>query len=118
MKKEKEITLKLRYTPSKIDKEKRLYIGGVEAPRYQKELSLSIKDDYDFDIDTEEFIKNGKYAIELAGSSRALKELGKFLINMAMLKTEDENYHEHIDNLMSEDGTPIANLVVRKMKKE
>lgn len=114
----KEITLKLRYTPSKIDKEKRLYIGGVEAPRYQKELSLSINDDYDFDMDAEEFVKNGKYAIELTGSGRALKELGKFLINISMLKTEDENYHEHIDDLKDEDGTPIANLIVRKSKKE
>lgn len=29
-------------------------------------------------------------------------------------KTEDENYHEHIDQLQNRNGKPIANITVRK----
>ncbi len=110
----KEITLKLNYIKSEVDKENGIFIGGVEEPKYLEELFVDIADDYDFDIETEEFNKNGMYAIDITGSKRALKELGKFLINMAMYKTEDEDYHEHIDDIHNSEGDSIANITIRK----
>lgn len=109
----KEITLKLKYIKSKTDKEKGIYQGGVELPAYLDEISFDITDDYDFNTETEEFIKNGMFAVEIQGTKRALKEMGKFLINMAMYKTEDVNYHEHIDSVKNSEGNPAVNIIVR-----
>lgn len=110
----KEITLKLDYFKSKVDKENGVYYGGVVEPKYMHELTMDIEDDYDFDIETEEFKKNGMFSVEISGTRRALKEMGKFLINMAIFRTEDEDYHEHIDKLQDRSGNPIANITIRK----
>ena len=55
------------------------------------------------------------FAMAISGTSRALKELGKFLINMAMLETEDDDYHEHIDKIKDNTGKEMVNLTVRKL---
>lgn len=110
----KEITLKLKYVKSVVDKENGVYYGGVEEPKYLDELVVDVDDDYDFDVETEEFIKNGMFKIEISGTKRALKEMGKFLINMSMFQTEDEDYHEHIDQLQNNEGKPIANMTIKK----
>lgn len=112
--KTKEVVLKLRYTKSKVDKERGIFHGGVALPKYLREFFIDIVDDYDFDMETEEFNKNGMYAIEISGTKRALKEIGKFFVNIAMFQTKDEDYHEHIDQLCNSDGNPIANIIIRK----
>jgi len=110
----KEVTLKLNYYKSEVDKKNGIYYGGVAEPRYINELSINIEDDYEFDIETEQFNKNGMFSVEISGTKRALKEMGKFLLNMALYKTEDEDYHEHIDQLKDSMGNPIANITIRK----
>ncbi len=110
----REVTLKLNYYKSKADKEAGVYYGGVVEPKYINELAFDIGDDYEFDMESEEFKKNGKYALEISGSNRALKEFGKFLINIAMFKTEDEEYHEHLETIKNGDGQPSVNITVRK----
>lgn len=114
-KKTKEIKLKLHYMKSKADKENGIYYGGVSSPKHTEELIVDINDDYNFNTETDEFIKNGMFSVEISGTKRALKELGKFLINMAMFETEDHAYHEHIDQLKNSSGEPTANLIVRKI---
>lgn len=110
----KEIKIKLNYYKSKSDKENGVYFGGVVEPKYTDELKISIADDYEFDMDSEDFKKNGMYALEISGSNRALKELGKFLINISMFKTEDDDYHEHIDMIKDSTGNPMVNVTIRK----
>ena len=117
MKKTKEILMKLQYYPSKFDKENDIYYGRVVDPKYVRELTFDVNDDYDFDIEKEEFSKNGLYSIQISGTKRALKEFGKFLVNMAEFKTEDEDYHEHIDQINDSEGNPLVNLTVRKIKR-
>lgn len=112
----KEITIKLNYFKSKIDKENGIFYGGVIEPKYMDELTIDINDDYEFDIDTEEFKQNGMFSMEILGTKRALKEMGKFLINIAMYKTDDEDYHEHIDQLRDSEGNPKVNIIVKKTK--
>ena len=112
----KEITLKLNYFKSKVDKENGIFYGGVIEPKYMDELTIDINDDYEFDIDAEEFKQNGMFSMEISGTKRALKEMGKFLINIAMYKTDDEDYHEHIDQLRDSEGNPKVNIVVKKTK--
>lgn len=114
LKKTKKIFLNLHYYKSKTDIENGIYIGGVVDPKYLNELTIDVNDDYDFDMNSDQFIKNGLYSIEIIGSNRALKEFGKFLINMAMFKTQDNDYHEHIDLIRNNIGVPSVNLTIRK----
>ena len=115
-KRTKEVTLKLNYYSSKVDKEAGIYLGGVVNPKHIDELEVNICDDYEFDTEKDEFIKNGMYALEISGTNRALKELGKFLINISMFKTQDEDYHEHLDTVKNNEGQPAVNITVRKKK--
>ena len=115
MLKTREIVIKLQYNPSKFDKEKGISSGGVMTPKFTKELSIDAYDDYDFDLDSGEFIKNGLLALQISGTGRALKEFGKFLINIAEFKTKDEDYHEHLDNILDSEENPYVNLTVRKI---
>lgn len=118
MRKTKEITMKLQYYPSKVDKENGIYMGGVVCPKFINELTIDVYDDYDFDTGNDEFIKNGLISIEISGTNRALKEFGKFLVNMATFNTKDEDYHEHIDNIYDSDGKTLVNLTVKKQIKQ
>ena len=110
----KEIVLKLNYYKSIADRDAGVFLGGVVEPKYINELEFNIGDDYEFDIEKDDFIKNGMYALEISGSNRALKEFGKFLINIAMFKTEDEDYHEHLETIKDSEGNPMVNITVRK----
>lgn len=110
----KEITLKLKYAKWKTIEEGKIYQGGVASPKYLDELIFDIDDDYSFNLDTEEFYKNGMFALEIIGTNRALKEFGKFLINFATLNADYEVYHEHIDQIQDRSGNPMVNLTVRK----
>ena len=118
MRKTKEITLKLQYYPSKEDKENGIYMGGVAGPKFINELAIDVCDDYDYDMEKDEFIKNGLLSMEILGTNRALKELEKFLVNIASFNTKDEDYHEHIDNINDSEGNPYVNLTVRKQMPE
>lgn len=118
MRKTKEITMKLQYYPSKVDRKNGIYMGGVASPKFLNELAIDVCDDYDYDIENDEFIKNGLLSIEISGTNRALKEFGKFLVNIATFNTKDEDYHEHIDNINDSDGKPYVNLTVKKQTRQ
>ena len=111
---EKEVLLKLKYFQSKCDFENNYFVGGVEEPKYLNELSIDIYDDMDFDLDKEEFKKNGKFVLDLSGSNRSLYEFGKYLINIALYDTEDPDFHEHFDGLFDSQKSEKVNMIVRK----
>ena len=53
------------------------YFGGVVEPKYTNELKISIADDYEFDMDSEDFKKNGMYALPV--DCRSGKALNAYL---------------------------------------
>ncbi|MBE7043900.1 MAG: hypothetical protein E7397_00075 [Ruminococcaceae bacterium] len=111
---EKEVILKLKYLQSKSDASKGHFIGGLEEPKYLDELCIDIYDDMDFDMEHEEFHKNGKLVLDLSGSDRSLYELGKYLINLALYETDDPDFHEHFDGLQDAEQKQRINVIVRK----
>lgn len=113
----KEITVKLYYHKSKQDKEAGIYYGGVKEPLYLNELQIDIWNDESYDFEKDKFVPNGKIAMQLSGSNRALKQFGIYLINVAMYQTHDPDYHDHFDNLHTSDGKETVNLIVRKQPK-
>ena len=110
----KEVKIKLWYKKSCIDKQNGLYLGGVQLPKYMKELKINIDNDEIFDFDKDQFVQTGKKLIEITGTNRALKELGKFFINISLFKTKDDDFHEHLDDLTNENGEASCNITIRK----
>lgn len=110
----KELKLKLKYHKSVICEEQGLYFGGVDDPKHQKELAFNITEDSFWDLEKDEFVPNGMYALEISGTDRALMEFGKFLINIAMYETKDPSFHCHIDDIKNNAGKPEVNITVYK----
>jgi hypothetical protein len=83
-------------------------------PKFTNELRLAVyADDDSFGVP--DAIKTlGRLQVELAGSPRALQELGRFLIAMARMETNDPNVHDHLENVQYGIGE-TAHLVVRRL---
>jgi hypothetical protein len=83
-------------------------------PKYTDELQLAVYADDD-SLGVPDAIKQlGRLQVELGGSPRALEELGRFLIAMARIETNDRNVHEHLEDVRY--GTnEIVHLVVRRL---
>ena len=108
----KQVPLFLEWYESSYDKENGVYYGGVALPKYTDELCIDIYDDYLFNFKKDDFEKTGRHVLDIGGSSRAMRELGKFLVNSAMYKCKSNNYYEIIENVCASDENRTANLIV------
>lgn len=60
----------------------------------------------------------GSFQINVFGNSKGYRELGTYLLTLAELDTaEDEGFHEHHDQLFSEDGRTHVHVILRKQEK-
>jgi len=83
-------------------------------PVYTNELALAIRSD-DGDGDPRRPVTLGRPQVHLAGTSRALEELGRYLIGLARLQTLDPDVHDHFEDVQNEDGGTV-HLVIRLVK--
>jgi len=83
-------------------------------PKYTDELQLAVYADDDT-VGVPDAIKQlGRLQVDLGGSPRALQELGRFLIAMARMETNDPNVHDHLEDVRY--GTnETAHLVLRRL---
>ena len=95
----KQVPLFLEWYESSYDKEKGVYYGGVVLPKYTDELCIDIYDDYLFNFKKDDFEKTGRHVLDIGGSSRAMRELGKFFVNFAMHKCNKDNVFEVVENI-------------------
>ena len=86
-------------------------------PKFTDELQLAVYEDDDT-LGVSTAIKQlGRLQVELAGSPRALEELGRFLIAMARMETDDPNIHDHFDDVQDADRE-TAHFIVRRLSEE
>ena len=114
----KKVTLELNYTQEVVNAQKNIYKGGVEHPQNMDELCINVYENYRFNDLTDEFETDNQYNIEIQGSDKSLYELGKFLINVALYKTTDPDFHVHIDGITNSEGEEKFNLKIRKHREE
>ena len=58
----------------------------------------------------------GTLQVNLAGTSADFRELGRYFLSIAELDTRaDPGFHQHHDDLISEDGETRVSLIVRKI---
>jgi len=57
----------------------------------------------------------GSFQINLTGNSDGYKEIGKYFLALAELdSSQDPDFHEHLDDIISEDGKTHFDIIIRK----
>lgn len=81
-------------------------------PEFTNELRVDVYPDDDSPGLPAE-LTGKRLQVQLAGSPRALTELGKYLIAFAQIETEGEDPHEHFEDVQNENGQPVHLIVGR-----
>lgn len=110
----KEITLLLEFNEGIQNPENGIFEGNVEPPKYLNELNIEVSEAREYDFETDDFKYTGKVDIQVQGSNRAYRELGKYLIAITEYQTEDHRYHDHFDNILDSEDEERINLVIYK----
>jgi hypothetical protein len=93
--------------------------GGVVAPaltdlRFKVHRQVVDEDGYLNPVAGEDSVE-GSFQINIRGGSAGYRELGRYFLGLAELDTSaDEGFHEHFDQLRSEDGRTHLHVIIRK----
>ncbi|HAN09695.1 MAG TPA: hypothetical protein DCP90_03680 [Clostridiales bacterium] len=110
------VEIELKYLSGKQDIKKGIFAGGVQTPQYLDEIIIDISEAEKFDEVLEDFVENGNLKVDISGSSRALEELGIYLIALSKYKTFDPDYHDHFENFNNSNGEKVIEVSFRKQK--
>jgi hypothetical protein len=108
----KKKSISVSYWPAVHDASRNLYSGGVPTSRLLSELRIDAYPDLRWDEASDEMLATGKTEIHVRGSKRAFKALAAFLLSLNEYKTEDPDYHEHLDEILDSSGNPSVHLVL------
>ena len=97
----KKQTITLKYFKGKNAASEGSFAGGVVDPKYLNEIQMWVERAESFDFNEDNFIPTGGMQVNLAGSRRALFELGKYLIAISRYQTADAGYHDHFEGIGS-----------------
>ena len=105
-----------------VEDPKASFSGGVPDPVLSKKFSFNVLPE--FEDDEGNFAPPvegaasyvGALQINLSGTSADFRELGRYFLSIAELDTRaDPGFHEHHDDLVSDDGETRVSLIVRKI---
>ena len=82
-------------------------------PKYVNELKLAVYQDDDSRGTTQTLSKRRRLQVQLGGTPRSLEALGRYLIAMARLNTDDPDFHDHFEQVQCENGGTV-HLIVRR----
>ena len=86
-------------------------------PKYTNEIAVDVFNETDsYDDKFNGFFRNGKFQVNIIASDRAMRELGKYLINVSMFKTKNKNYIGTIKNIASNGDSKISICVSKIWK--
>ena len=86
-------------------------------PKFTSELRLAVYANDDTFGMPDAIKQLGRLQVELAGHPRALDELGRFLIAMARMETDDPNVHEHFEDVQYA-ANETVHFIVRRLSQE
>ncbi|MFA1642811.1 hypothetical protein AB5N96_08090 [Chryseomicrobium imtechense] len=110
----KEVTLSLEFYKGKQDVKKGIFEGNVVPPKHLDELFIDVFASTTYDFESDDFVENGGIDLQLQGSNRAFRELGKYLLAITEYDTEDPRYHDHFDGIQNSDEEEKVNLTIYK----
>jgi hypothetical protein len=98
------------------------FSGGVRSPRLGKHVGFSVhreisdEDGVLSPIPGEPAV-DGAFQINIAADSEGFRRLGTYLLGLAELDASaDKGYHEHHEDLLSEDGRTRLHVIGRKRR--
>jgi len=106
------ITLEIEYIKGNELPEEGIYMGGLKDPLYTNELVVWVEPSEEYDDEKKEFEPSQGWQINIGGSRRSLFELGKILIGLSELKTKDNHYHEHLDDISTIEGQDNCKIIL------
>jgi hypothetical protein len=106
----------LEYTGGRDEPERGVFRNFPVDPEFTSELIVAVRSDEDpADRHWRQAVTGGRLQVHLAGSSRALEELGRYLIALARLQTADPEPHASLDDVRDADGG-VLRLLTRRVK--
>lgn len=113
----KEITLSLEFNEGRQDSEKGIFEGNVEQPKHLNELCIDVSKTQGYDLETDDFKDTGQWDIQIQGTNRAFRELGKYFLAITEYQTDDPGYHDHFDAIVDSEDEEKINLLIYKPNK-
>ena len=111
------VILDIEYQKERADVKSGVFEGGVDEPETLSDVTLWVDELTEFDFDKDDFKRIGDQ-INLAGTSSALFELGKYLIALSRYKTIDPDFHVHLEDFGVASGEDRCELLIRKLPDE
>ncbi len=87
------------------------YSGRLSDPEFTDELYFWVAPDM-VCVSGDEFAESGMDQIHIGGSSRALFELGRFIIGLSKLERDDPEHHVHIRESGSLSDIPANHIII------
>jgi len=113
---EKNVKLKLEYYNDQKDEKGNWHYGKVCPPKYTDEITIEYGFVETLDWSFDEPFVTGMIDVDLTASDRAMRELGKYLINVSMFKTKNKKYIGTIKNIASNGDSKISICVSKIWK--
>jgi hypothetical protein len=107
------VEISLQYSGGKDEPEKRVFRNFPIDPAFSSELVIAIASDNDPGGVRWDSSSHGRPQVHLAGSARALEELGRYLIALARLETKDPDPSTSLEVSNADGGT--ARLLPRRI---
>lgn len=112
--KTKKIQLELLYTGGHDDPERGVFRNQVIEPKHTSELVVAVRSDTDPSA-AWTAASGVRPQIHLAGSARALEELGRYLVALARLESADPEPYGSLEDVRNADGGTVR-LLPRRLQ--
>ena len=121
MKKKIEVEIEFEGTDKLVKKPSGWYEGGIKEPDIEKQVDFTVFQTF-FDKENDAWNPRddaapfeGGLQIIINGTKNGYKELGKYFLALSELDiSEEPDFHEHVDNLVSYDGKTNIQLIFGK----
>jgi hypothetical protein len=112
--KHEKIVVDISYLVAEKDQQGRVKKSGVDISDniLINGLNIQITGDTELDWDSNEFIENGNYQVNLRGTKKAYYELGKLLLTLSRYSEQDPNYHIHLENIKGLNQSELTHLII------
>lgn len=108
------VELQLDYRVGKDEPERGIYRNAAVPPKFTRELTVAVRRRDVLQVTPYNAATDGPPQVHIAGSPRALEELGRYLVALARLETHDPEPYGWIDNARNADGG-MARVVLRRV---
>jgi hypothetical protein len=112
----KQLKVSVSYAVGRQDPIAGSWRGGVDEPRYAKEIALDVRYEEDYDETQGEWVDSGTRHIHLRGTRRSYRALARYLLALCEFvgdkDVNDPHYRGYIEGIQdSEDATPVVLIV-------